>query len=157
MSVGLWQVQIAKERIRHRCVVMLSGVNDERQEGFGTLFHRGHDWRHFHEVGPRTDDVDDFQHFLLATKRHKKHKMYFQMTAPKMAFSYVPFVPFCGKLKSDDSCAAFAPDVAIQSVACVDDERHDGADALVVDVAVIGDDDHTVSGLQLIVCQRYRA
>ena len=62
------------------------------------------------------------------------------------------FVPFVIQLQTDDSGAAFAPDVAIQRVACVDDERHEGADALVIDVAVIGDDDYAVSGLQLIVC-----
>jgi len=62
---------------------------------------------------------------------------------------------FAAKLKSNDPGACFASDVAVQRVACVDDERHDGADALVVDVAVIGDDDHAVSGLQLIVRQRH--
>ena len=58
-------------------------------------------------------------------------------------------------LQSDNPGAALASDVAVQRVARVDDERRERTDALVVDVAVVGDDDHAISGLKLFVRQRH--
>src|SRR5215510_3439613 len=65
MRVWLRQIEVVKKQIGHRRVVVLAGVNDEGLEAGGTLLHRGHDRRHLHEVRPRTDDVDDFQHFFV--------------------------------------------------------------------------------------------
>src|SRR5262245_27914210 len=64
MSVWLREVEVAKERVRHGRVVVLAGVYDEGLEARGTLLHGGDDRRHLHEVRPRTDDVNDFQHLL---------------------------------------------------------------------------------------------
>jgi hypothetical protein len=52
-----------KERIGHRRVVMLSGVNDEREERLRPLFHSSNEWGDLHEVWPRTNDVNNFEHF----------------------------------------------------------------------------------------------
>jgi len=38
-------------------------VHDERLKTTGALFHGGYDWRHFHEVGASTYDVDDLNHY----------------------------------------------------------------------------------------------
>src|SRR6185503_6885909 len=78
---------------------MLPGVNDKRQEGVGTLFHRGHDWRHLHEVGPRTDDVNNFQHFFSHKKHkkdHKSHKQNLNKVSAELSMSLCAFCgPFC--------------------------------------------------------------
>src|SRR6476619_8366575 len=41
---------------------MLTSVKYKWKKVSGTLLHCGDDRRHFHEVRPRADDVDDFEH-----------------------------------------------------------------------------------------------
>src|SRR6188474_3543570 len=99
-------------------------MNDERQELPGAPLHRGHDRRYLHEVGPRAHDVDNFNHRSSQIKYG---------------------------LQSNNSGVALASDVAVQRVASVDDERSQGADALVIDLAVIRNDDDAVGRSKLFV------
>src|SRR5215213_2998217 len=62
MRVRFGEFEVAEERIRHCRVIVLAGVDHERQKLRGTLLHRGHDGRHLHEVGTRPDDVNNLEH-----------------------------------------------------------------------------------------------
>ena len=120
MSVRLWQIQIAKERIRHRCVVVLSGVNDERQKRFGTLFIAATIGATFMKLGRAPTTLMTFSIVFLATKGHKAQRLF----APVFIVNiFVPFVAII--LQTNYARATFAPDLAIQRVARVYDQRHE--------------------------------
>ena len=55
-------MQVAEKRVRHVRVVVLSGMDHERLKLFGPRLHRSHDRRNLHEVGPRPNDIDYFDH-----------------------------------------------------------------------------------------------
>ena len=64
MSIRLRELKIAKKRIGHVRVVVLSGMDHERLKLLGPRLHRGDDRRNLHEVGPRPNDIDYFNHGL---------------------------------------------------------------------------------------------
>ena len=121
---------------------MLSGVNNERLEDVATPLHCGDDGRDLHEVRPCPNDIYDFQHLFLFS--HKK--------AQNTQNSSCAFCAFLWRsLQANNSRLAFASHIAVERIACVDDQRAQRADALVVDVAVVCDDYHAVGRLKFVV------
>jgi hypothetical protein len=66
-DVGWREVQLRKELLRHRRVVMLSGVDEEGREHVRTCSLRGEHRGHFDQVRPGPDDVDHPTQSALAT------------------------------------------------------------------------------------------
>ena len=68
VDVGLGHAEIGEERRRlMRCVVVLTGVDQELAERVRRAVHAPDDRRHLHEVRTRADDIDYFQHVLDGT------------------------------------------------------------------------------------------
>ena len=62
MNVGFRHLEIAKERVGHRRIVMLAGVNKNWLKLGAAPLHGRHERRYFHEVGTRAGDEDDLEH-----------------------------------------------------------------------------------------------
>ncbi len=64
IDVRARQAEIGKEGLAHPLVVVLAGVYQHRLDPVPSSCHGFHDRRDLHEVGSRTDHVDDFQRRL---------------------------------------------------------------------------------------------
>src|SRR4030095_2468448 len=62
MSIRCGKLQIGKESIGHRHVVMLAGMHHERKKLMWSLLHGGYDWRDLHEVWTSADNINDLEH-----------------------------------------------------------------------------------------------
>src|SRR5438874_7565964 len=70
-------------------------------------------------------------------------------------FTLIFALPFNSESRSqsDDARATRLAQTAIEGVACVHDELRQLADAAVVELAVVGDNDDAVGRLQLFICE----
>ena len=123
MHVWFGKFEVAKKRVGHCGVVVLSGVDHERMELRWTAFHRGDNRRHLHKIRPRANDVDYFEHL----------------------FGYQ------NVLQSNNARFTVTPQFAVQRVARVNNERRETADAFVVDLAVVRHDDDAIRCFQVVI------
>src|ERR1700722_9866566 len=61
VGVGAWDLELRKKYLRHRVVIMLSGMDDPVLDAQRGGFHRPRDGRNLHELWTRTDDADGAQ------------------------------------------------------------------------------------------------
>jgi len=61
-DVGRRKLQLREQLLRHRGVVVLPGMDEQRREHVGTRPLRGEHRGHLYEVRPGPDDVDDPNH-----------------------------------------------------------------------------------------------
>ena len=65
IDVRLGHAEIDEKGLTHLFVVMLPGMHQQMLDFVGISVHGFDDRRHFHEIGPGADDIDDFQRVLL--------------------------------------------------------------------------------------------
>ena len=59
VDVGFRHAKINEKRLTHRLVVVLAGMNQKLLDSLRIPLHCFNDRRHLHEIGTRTDHVDD--------------------------------------------------------------------------------------------------
>src|SRR5437588_9610129 len=131
MNVGFRHLQIAKERVGHRGIVMLSGMDRDGLKVAAAALHRRHERRYFYEVGTRAGDEDDLEHKKLS------------------AFAWL----IADSLQPNYPGPALAPQISIERVARVHDQHSLLSDSGIIDLAVIRDDDDAIGGLNFLIVE----
>src|SRR5688572_126630 len=67
MNVRRRQFEVAEKHVGHQLVVMLARMNNKRRELSLAPLHGFDDGRHLHDIRPRPDDIDYFEHELASS------------------------------------------------------------------------------------------
>src|SRR5436853_3095668 len=138
MNVGFRHLQIAKERVGHRGIVMLSGMDRDGLKVAAAALHRRHERRYFYEVGTRAGDEDDLEHKKLSA-----------FSCQRSAFAWL----IADSLQPNYPGPALAPQISIERVARVHDQHSLLSDSGIIDLAVIRDDDDAIGGLNVLIVE----
>jgi len=123
---------------------VLAGMNNKRRKLSFTPLHCFYNRGDLHEIRPRADNVDYFNHWGESNVQSLKSNV-------RLLILTLDFGPWTLDLQTNYPRAAIASDLAVKRISRIHYQRTKSANSLVVSLAMVGDNYHAVTGAQFFI------